>query len=454
MIRILGLVVMGLSLAATAQAGEYQKVTEKKLFNGETLQEFKLPNGLQVLLVPRHQAEVLTYQVWFKVGSVQEKLDPKLKKTGLAHLFEHMMFRGSKKYPDGEFDKITAEMGAENQNATTYFYRTNYFESIPSKHLESLMELEADRMANLKLDKETFEKEKGAVVGELRRALDNPSRIAWDQLMNLANPNTPYRFTVIGTEAEIKGFTVEEGEYFYRTFYAPNNATLIIIGDVTEETLMPLVVKYYGKMQAQTIPTTALPIEPSPKKEKRIETTHKQATSEILMVAYPIPPVTSDEIVPLSLLSTHLSVGMESVFHKRLVDSGLAVSANAGTGSQPDVFQIMVQMAEGKKSDAALKIIDQEMANLMKKPIDKDSFVRAVNQDKLNLYGDISNNSSLGSWLGEYVVLCNDYMRGFEILQKLNTLKPADLTKVAKVYLTPSRRSVVVMKPASRGGKK
>jgi zinc protease len=145
---------------------------------------------------------------------------------------------------------------------------------------------------------------------------------------------------------------------------------------------------------------------------------------------------------------------MESVFHKKLVDSGLAVSANAGTGSQPDIFQIMVQMAEGKKSDAALKVIDQEMANLMKKPIDKDSFVRAVNQDKLNLYGDISNNSSLGSWLGEYVVLCNDYMRGFEILQKLNTLKPADLTKVAKTYLTPSRRSVVVMKPAARGGKK
>src|SRR5262249_39075514 len=160
---------------------------------------------------------------------------------------------------------------------------------------------------------------------------------------------------------EIKGFTVEEGQYFYRTFYAPNNATIIVVGDTTEETLLPMIVKYYGKMQSQTIPDVKIPSEPTPKKEKRIATTHKQATSEVLMISYPIPAVTSNDIVPLSLLSTHLSVGMEAVFHKKLVDSGIAVNASVNTSSMPDVFQIMVQMAEGKKSEAALKIIDQEI---------------------------------------------------------------------------------------------
>src|SRR5690606_16897697 len=127
-----------------------------------TLEEFKLKNGFRVLLVPRHQAQVLTYQVWFDVGSLNEKLDPKLKKTGLAHLFEHMMFRGSEKYPDGMFDQITSRLGAEKQNATTYFYRTNYYESVPSSQLERIIELEADRMANLKIDPQLLEKEKGA----------------------------------------------------------------------------------------------------------------------------------------------------------------------------------------------------------------------------------------------------------------------------------------------------
>ena len=136
----------------------YAKVTERKLFNGDTLLEFKVANGLRVLAVPRHQAKLLTYQVWFNVGSIHEKLDPKLKRTGLAHLFEHMMFRGTEKYPDGQFDEITSRIGSDRQNATTYFYRTNYFESVPSHQLETLMELEADRMSLLKLNAVLLEK--------------------------------------------------------------------------------------------------------------------------------------------------------------------------------------------------------------------------------------------------------------------------------------------------------
>src|SRR4051794_17890222 len=127
-----------------AGAADYEKVTEQRLINGDKIQEFRLANGMKILLVPRHQAKVLTYQVWFDVGSVTEKLDAKLKKTGLAHLFEHMMFRGSEKYPDGKFDEITARLGGDKQNATTYYYRTNYYESIPSAQLEKLMDLESD----------------------------------------------------------------------------------------------------------------------------------------------------------------------------------------------------------------------------------------------------------------------------------------------------------------------
>ena len=435
---------------ASGKAG-YEKVTEKTLFNGEKLYEYRLDNGFRVLFVPRHKAEVLTYQVWFRVGSLNEKLDPTLKKTGLAHLFVHMMFRGSKNYPDGKFDEITSRIGSEKQNATTYYYRTNYYESVPSSKLETIMELEADRMANLNLKKEVLEKEKGAVVGEYRRAMDQPTRKAWYELMRLMYRESPYRWTVLGSEEEIKGFTLEEAQYFYKTFYAPNNATLIVIGDTTEEKLMGLVTEYYGGMKAQQVPRPPVPDEPIQKKERKETFSHRQATSEILMMGYRIPSISHPDIVPLSLLSTHLSTGMESRFRKLLVDRGIAVGASAGTSSSPDVFQVFVNMAEGQKSSKALSIIDNEISSIVKKGISEKEFRRALNQELLNLYDDISDSSSLGTWLGEYLMLSDNYMRGFEVIDAYKSIKPEDLQRVAKQYLTKKNRSVVVVTPAKKG---
>jgi predicted Zn-dependent peptidase len=430
--------------------GSYQKVATRKLMNGDTLEEYKFPNGLQVLLVPRHQAKVLTYQIWFRVGSVNEKLDPKLKKTGLAHLFEHMMFRGSKRYPDGKFDEITSRLGAERQNATTYFYRTNYYESIPSRNLEPLVELEADRMRDLNLTKDLLEKEKGAVVGELRRHLDSPMSIAWDELMRLSWQEAPYRYTVLGTEEEIKGFTLEEAQYFYKTYYAPNNATIIVVGDTTADKLLPILEKHYGDMKAQEVPHVPVPLEPPQTKERRFESTHPQASSETLLVGYRIPGIDSPDAVPLSLLSTHLSKGMEARLRKLLVDTGIAVRASAGTSSQPDLFEFVVALAEGQTAEKALAILDKEVAALQTTALSKASFERALNQELLALYDDIMNNSDLANWLGEFLMLSGNYMRGFEIIEGYKKLTPADLKQVANKYLQKSGRSVVIVRPEKK----
>jgi zinc protease len=434
-------------------ASDYEKVATHKLFNGDTLQEFKLKNGFRVLVVPRHQAEVLTYQVWFDVGSLDEKMDPKLKKTGLAHLFEHMMFRGSAKYPDGIFDQITSRLGAEKQNATTYFYRTNYYESVPSSQLERIMELEADRMEHLKLDPALIEKEKGAVVGELRRANDSPSRLAWDELMRTAFQVAPFRYTVLGTEEEIKGFTLDEANYFYRTFYAPNNGTLIVIGDTTEDTLMPLVVKYYGAMKPQQVPKLDMPVEPPQTEERRLTATHKQATSEILMVGYHVPSIDSPETGPLSLLGTHLSRGREARLRKLLVDNGIAVSAFAGSSAKPDLFEFVVSLAEGNTAADALKIIDKEIKNLATTPVAKADLERSVNQERLKLYSEISDNSELANSLGEFLMISGNYLRGFEIIETFDKIKPKDIQAVVKKYLVPTNRSVIVVTPEKAGAK-
>jgi len=440
--------ILGSSLAGGAP---YERLPEQKLFNGETVKEFKLPNGLKVLLVSRHQAPVLTYQVWFDVGSLNEKTDQKLKKTGLAHLFEHMMFRGTKKYPDGKFDELTSRMGSDKQNATTYYYRTNYFESVPAYQLEKIMELESDRMANLHLDAELLEKEKGAVVGELRRALDNPSRLAWDELMRLVYTEAPYRYTVIGTEEEIKGFTQEEAEYFYRTFYAPNNCVLIIVGDVKEETLMPLVEKFYGSMKPQQVPQLSFSEEPAQTKERKWEGKHPQATSEILLVAYRIPAVTDPDIIPLSLISSHLSNGMESRLRKALVDTGIAVGANAGISNRPDIFEFSISLAEKHSAEEALKIVDREIALLNQSKVSKADFERALNQELLSVYDSISNNNSLANLFGEYLMISGSYLRGLEIVDGYKKLGVNDLQKTAKKYFKKENRSVVIVRPSKKG---
>jgi len=439
-----------LTLGTTSMAA-YTKVAEKTLFNGDKVLEYKWDNGLRLLFVPRHQAKVLSYQIWFDVGSLDEKMDPKLQKTGLAHLFEHMMFRGSEKFPDGKFDELTSRMGADRQNASTYFYRTNYFENVPAAKLEAIMELESDRMRNLKLTTDLLEKEKGAVVGELARHKDNPPGMAFDEMLQLAYDVSPFRYTVLGTEAEIKGFSLDEAQYFYKTFYAPNNATLIIVGDAAEKELLKLVDKYYGDMKPQKISKVTIPEEPEQKKEKRLEKTHPQATSEILLVGYKVPSIEHADNIPLNLLGTHLSSGMESRLHKILVDKGVAVRAFGTVTNRPDFFEFFVLLAEKQSAEKALKIIDGEITALQKKAISKDSFERALNQELLSMYSSVTDNGSLANLMGEYLMLSGDYLKWDAIAQGYKKLTPADLQRVAKKYFVKKQRSVVIIRPQGKG---
>jgi zinc protease len=429
----------------------YEKVKSTKLFNGETVDEFKLANGLRVLFIPRHQAKVLTYQTWFDVGSVDEKLDPKLNKTGLAHLFEHMMFRGTAKYPEGKFMELTSRMGASRQNASTSFYRTNYYQSIPSSQLDKLMDMESDRMRNLLLTKPQLDKEKGAVVSEYRRYhLDMPSTMANEELNRQLFDQSPYRWTIIGTEDDIKNFALEEAQYFYKTYYAPNNCTLIVVGDTTESELMKLVERYYGDMKQFEVPRRPIASEPPRKKERRAEKTHPQATSELLLVGYHIPSIESADVASLSLLGSHLSSGMEARLRKALVDTGIAVGANAAPGWKPDVFDISVHVAEGHTANEALRVVDRELDSLTKRPISAQSFERALNQDLLDVYSAVGSDSAMGNILGEYLMLSGSYVRAFEILEASKTLTPKDLMRVAKKYFTKTNRAIVIMTPEKK----
>ena len=452
-------VLLALLLALSAQTfsaaawAKTEKVKETKLPNGLVVHEYKMHNGLQILLVPDDTAPVFAYQMWFKVGSASEKLDPKLKKTGLAHLFEHMMFRGTPKVPDQIFDQKMSTAGAVGMNATTWFDRTNYFESLPKERLELAFELESDRMQNLAIDKKLFDTERGAVFGELKMRNDKPSSVAFEKLWELAYDVHPYRSPVIGSPEELASFTVEDAMYFYKTYYAPNNAALVLLGDFKIPRALALAEKYYGKMKSQEIPQREFPVEPEQTKPKRKDITHPLATSDILYIGYKIPSIFHNDMAALEAVGAVLAYGNGSILEQELVQENIASSASASPMMyrNPSLFLVGIQMAPGKDYGTAVKVVNKALSRIREGKVSAEELERAKNQYLLNQYSQLLNMSDLGENLGESLVSSDNYLRNFEILEQLKAVKVEDLQRVTKTYLTEGRSSTLRLSPAKKG---
>ncbi|MGE3263561.1 MAG: M16 family metallopeptidase [Bacteriovoracia bacterium] len=431
-----------------------EKVRSTKLPNGLQVQEYRMENGMQVLLVQDHSAPVFTYQVWFKVGSATEKMDPKLQKTGLAHLFEHMMFRGTPTVPDGMFTKKMSAAGEVGLNASTWLDRTNYFESLPKEQLELAFQLESDRMANLAIDDKLFKTELGAVFGERKMRADKPSSIANDALWELSYDKHPYKWTTMGTAAELNSFTVDEANYFYRTYYAPNNATLILIGDFETAKALRLAEKYYGKFKAQEIPRREPPVEPAQTEARKKEVTHPLATSDLLMIGYHIPDCRHSDMPALQVLGAVLSTGNGSIMEQELVQEGIASSVGAGAYNlrYPGMFQFSINMVQGKSADKAVKILKDALARIAKGELSAAELERGRNQYLLSAYSDLGGQSSIGQYLGEALVSSDNYLNEFEILQATKKVTIADLQRVVKTYFKDENSNFIHLKPGADKG--
>jgi zinc protease len=423
--------------------------------NGLPMTSFVLPNGLKLYVVENHTAPVFTFETWFNVGSKDEKLDPGLKVTGLAHLFEHMMFRGTKKYPDGRFDEVLARSGVDDENATTWLDRTNYYQSLPADKLELVMELESDRMVNLAIDAKLLETEKGAVLGELRMGLDDPDTVTYDHLYETAYEVHPYRYTTIGSEEEIKSFTVENAMYFYRKYYAPNNATLIIVGDVDPEKTFELVKKYYGAFEPHPIDVIKAPVEPVQKtpREKRFE--HPQLSQPRVLFSYPSVAVTHEDFAPLWVLMSALTYGQGAILEDRWVNQGIAISAYGDINqfAEPGLFILMADLQiEGEKATdeeiAAPEKILTEVLKELEKSFPESTLTRARNQLLLSIYQQCEDNASLASFMGEFLASSGDPLFAFELLKRLEKVKAEDVSRVIKTYFRPERLTRIIGSPA------
>jgi zinc protease len=336
-----------------------------KVFSPET---FTLENGLQVVVVENHRAPVVTQMVWYKVGAADEPPG----KSGIAHFLEHLMFKGTSNVPVGEFSQLVARVGG-NENAFTTQDYTAYFQTVAVEHLEMVMRLEADRMANLQLDDEKVLPERDVILEERRQRVDNdPASQLAEAARAVLFLNHPYRIPTIGWEHEMRGLTTEDAIDFYRRWYAPNNAVLVIVGDTTAEQVRPLAEKYYGALPRGDVPARVRLAEPPQVAPRQVQLESPQVDQPSWTRTYVAPSYHSgaeEHAYALEVLAQILGGGPTSRLYRHLVvDQGIATAV--GVWYSPDAvdlgtFGVAASPQPGAEVPALAAAIDAELAAVL-----------------------------------------------------------------------------------------
>jgi zinc protease len=409
------------------------------------IERFRMQNGLSILLVEEHAAPTVAYHTWFKVGSRNERPG----KTGIAHLFEHLMFNETEGLAAGEFDRQLEELGAES-NASTWLDWTHYDIAIPASGFERVVELEAGRMNHLVLRTPQVESEKEVVMNERRYRVDDDVEGALSELLwSTAFELHPYRWPTIGWMSDIESFDVDDCQTFYRTYYAPNNATLVVVGDVVPERALSKLQDAYGSYVPAPIPPQPTVIEPEQLAEKRLEVAKLTPTWK-LNIGYHSPALSHPDHLPLSVLSEVLFGGRSSRLVKILVrDLELAsdVRASLSPLADPGLFEIFVSARDGVTAEQLLAVVDAELDRVLVEPITADELVRATARIELGLLQGLSNNEGKASTIGFYEVVLGNPTAGFERLTALPSVQIDSLTEVACRYLKREARTVIFVRP-------
>ena len=353
-------------LALTALAVAAGRTALAEVFNPET---FKLQNGLQVVVVPNHRAPVATMIIYYKIGAMDEPAG----KSGLAHYFEHLMFKGTKNLAPGEFSTIVARNGGSDNAFTSQDY-TGYVTSVAAERLELILKLEADRMTGLRLTPDDIEPERKVVLEErLSRVDNNPGAQLSEQAAAALYANHPYRIPIIGWQHEIEGLTRADLMDFYRTWYAPNNAVIVISGDVTAETVRPMVERHFGTISRRELPTRTTWREPPRSAEKLITLSHHRVRQPSWSRRFLAPSHgqgdEKGQIHALEVLMEILSGGTTGRFYRQLVvEKGLAAHAGAwysGDNRGPGVFGFYGSPRPGHTLDEIEAAIEAEIEKLL-----------------------------------------------------------------------------------------
>jgi len=414
-------------------------------FGAEKLHRWRLDNGLTVLLLVDASAPVASYHTWFKVGSRHEKPG----KTGLAHLFEHLMFNETETMKAGVFDRKLEENGAET-NAATWVDWTYYYESLPSDRIKLAVKLEAERMSRLVLREPQVASEKEVVANERRyRVEDDVEGTANELLYKAAFPEHPYGWPTIGWMQDIQGFTPEDCVAFYRTYYAPNNATVVVVGDIRERDLLLAIRDAYGPLPAQVVPPEDI-VPDQPQLELREHEIRKPTATEKLLLAFKGPALGDADHATLSVLSEVLFGGRAARLYRSLVvEQELAIDLRGwvSTFRDPGLFECWATAREGHTTREVQVVIDAALAGVRSDVVTEDELARAKARLELGLLQQLETIPGKAEQIGFYETVLGDPTHAFDRVEAYRRTTASDLRRVARRYLVDRARTIVRVLP-------
>ncbi|MBI2894389.1 MAG: insulinase family protein [Deltaproteobacteria bacterium] len=417
---------------------------------GQRISKFELPNGLRIIVSEDHAAPVFSYHTWFRVGSRNEREG----KTGLAHLFEHLMFNETESLRAGEFDRILEQAGGES-NAATWVDWTFYHENLPSSKLDLAVRLEADRMQHLVLQDPQVTSEKEVVANERRYSVDDSVEGSLNELLyKTAFSRHPYHWPTIGWMSDIESFDTADCRSFYRTYYAPNNATLVVVGDVDTARLLRLVRRHYGSIARQGIPGQEFPREPRQRRERRV-TVEKPVAADRLQVGWRGPALSDPDHVALTVANEVLFGGRSSRLYRSLV-TRLEIASSArgwvSTFADPGLYEVFVELRQGHRAAEAERVIATAVSGLRRELVPDQEMEKARSRLELQFLQGLTTAGGKAEQLGFHETTLGDFRTMFDRLEAIRNVTAEDVRRAARRFLRRTNRTAIVAVPEPPGG--
>ncbi len=407
-----------------------------------------LPNGLRVRLLEERSAPTVSYYTFFQVGSRNERLGL----TGISHLFEHMMFNGAARYGPKEFDRVLEARGGTS-NAYTSNDVTAYHDDAASDALQTIIDLESDRMRSLALTAETLEQERQVVKEERRLRTDNSTfGLMEEQLEALVFLAHPYRWPVIGWMDDIERITREDCQAYFRSHYAPNNAAIYAVGDLDPRATLELIDRHYGDIPSGPRPPEVLSGEP-PQRGERRAAIRFPAQAPALLVGWRAPEARNPDAAALDVLQTCLAVGESSRLRRRMVEEDevvVSVSASYGWRIDPGVFLVFAEVAPGVKLERAERALLDEIDRVATGGVSSGELRRAQRLLRSAVLHELSTHNGVAHALGQAEALLGDWREAGRALSQYQAVGARDVKRVARAWLDPTKRSVVVLEPGAK----